>query len=848
MIVLSPSRWLLPRFSRGWRGLSLALSTALVVLLGSVAAIASLSTYELAQAQPFNQIATYPVQPLPSSPNLRPNGAWNGRLILPSAAEYAADPGDWAWFEVWHGPTPELVGQTLKLTWKPSDLAKTYVDTVTRDVAFSPQAERFLANGNLVPVRLNGRSQVGPLQSLAGARPNDDVTVRLAESELVTEAGQPVLQTRLEPIQITGREYGLVKILGPDPNVNAPLPTECPGEAPCPTEFFRVQFYDGATRDFTGPTGTIRIPQQPRVNGDRFFSNLRELDTSPAGAAGWYIYGARDANGVFTVQALKPRRLVQLMPDRVVIGREPGFKYIDRQNWRDTPQRQGTLQRVLVSPDGGSSDAARDRWQEGDYALVIHLFGGIGGENSEFIPAGTVTGHFAYGLARVVREPIADELQFDIQYQQIYAHNSPGVLSGTQDWSGYMGDMQRGWLGIRPVSDVVVKLDAFVAPFQFGETRISLFRELLMQTQVLAARYRTGDGTGVAGVTPATSCVQDSNQALFIAMQQVRRQIETHPEIVEWIRQNPDSPEALRARQFVALGADLEAMLVPYGVIRPDWRNNAESLAGIAPRGDFVSNTGLLSGALSWQSMMPRWAHDEVARVFLRHGAQLWFLRTNMVGGHDPLVKPVPPTTLLGGIPFLGRGVQRLVDGLTTPIAWGDVLLTLLLLALYAALAVPFGLQNRFLVRQNAIDSPVRFGLHALGLFFMPALLEEIVFRVMLLPHPNEGIPGGRWLLWAIASLILFVLYHLVLGKTLYKAANDTLSDRRFLILAGWLGLFLTGLYWITGSLWLCAFLHWAVVLGWIYALGGKTRLPHTRRRQRPSSPKAEIKPIELTP
>jgi predicted Abi (CAAX) family protease len=821
-----------------WRTVALATAIALVICLGSAARgqTPAVSNYELAQAQPFNQVETYPITPLPTSPSLRPNGGWMGRLILPDVAEYAADPTDWAWFEVWHGD-PALVGQRVKLTWKPTDLTRGYVETVTTDITFSPQAERFLANGNVVPTRLNGRRRVGPLQSLAGARPRDDVSVRLADAELVTENGQPVVQTALEPIQITGREYGLVKILGPDPSVNAPLPTVCPGTPPCPTEFFRVQFYDSATRDFTGPTGTLRIPQQPAANGDRFFSNLRDLENSPAGRAGWYVYGARDAEGVFTVQALEPRALVQLQPDQVVLGRTAGYKYIDRQNWRDTPLRKGTLQRVLVSPDGGSSDEARAQWQEGDYALVIHLFGGIGGENSEFIPLGTVTGHFAFGLARVVREPITGELQFDIQYQQIYAHSSPAVLSGTHDWAGYTGDMQRGWLGIRPISDVVVKLDSFITPFQFGETRISLFEELLKQAQVIAARYRTGDGTGVAGVTPGTSCVQDSNQALFIAIQQIRRRIENNPDIAQWLKQNPDSQEVVRAVQFVALAVALEDMLVPYGVVRPDWQNNAESLAGVAERGEFVSNSGLIAGALSWQSMMPRWAHDEVARVFLRHGAQLWFLRTNMVGGDDPRVEPVPPTTLMGGIPLVGRAVQRFADAVTRPLGPLNGLLSLVALALYGAIAIPYGLKTRFLKRQNAIDGPLPLALSALRVFVAPALLEEIVFRVALLPHPTEGIPGGQWILWATLSLVLFVLYHLLLGRTTYKAAWPTLSDRRFLTLTGWLGLLLSGVYWITGSLWPIVLIHWAVVMVWIYRYGGKERLPrrqHFRRKKRP--------------
>ncbi|WOD37904.1 type II CAAX prenyl endopeptidase Rce1 family protein [Nodosilinea sp. E11] len=840
------------RSKHRWRGIALGLMALLLVLIGSGAAIANVSNYELAQAQPFNRVETYPVQPLPTAPTLRPNGQWMGRLILPSVADYAADPGDWAWFEVWHGD-PALVGQRVKLTWQPTAIAQAYVETVTTDIAFSAQAEQFLARGNVVPERLNGRQQVGPLQSLAGARPRDDVIVRLVDAELTVQAGQPVVHTRLEPVQITGREYGLVKIIGPDTTVSAPRPTVCPGPAPCPPEFFQVQFYDRAAQDFTGPIGTVRIPQQPAVNGDRFFSNLRDLEHSPAGRAGWYIYGSRDAEGMFTVQALKPRALLQLVPDQVVIGRTPGLKYIDRQNWRHTPQRQGTLQRVLVSPNGGSPEAARAQWQEGDYALVIHLFGGIGGENSEFIPLGTVTGHFAYGLARVVREPIADELQFEIQYQQIYAHSSPAVLSGTHDWGSYTGDMQRGWLGIRPISDVVVKLDSLTTPLQLGETRISLFEELLIQTQVIAARYRTGDGTGVAGVTPATSCVQDSNQALFIAMQQVRRRIEEHPEVVRWVIDNIKSPEAQRALQFVALANDLEQLLVPYGVIRADWQNNAESLAGVVPRGAFTSNNGLFAGVLSWQTMMPRWAHDAVARVFLRHGAELWFLRTNMVGGNDPRIEPVPPTTLMGGIPLVGRAVQRFADAFSTPFRLTTPLLVLLALGLYGAIAIPYGLKTGFLTRQLALVPPLPLALSALRVFVIPALLEEIGFRVMVLPHPSEGVAGGRWLLWAIVSLVLFLLYHLLLGKTTYTAAWPTLSDRRFLTLAGWLGLTLTAVYWLTGSLWPIVLIHWAVVMIWIYTLGGQERLPRKnrliaianqvgtrpslRRRQKPTSP-----------
>jgi len=783
------------------------------------------SSYDLAQAKPFNQLETFPVRPLPTAPTLRPNGDWIGRLMLPTEADYDADPGDWAWLELWHSPTEHanLVGQRLKLTWQPGDMRDRYVAAVTRDVTFSDQAYRFLANGNVMPTRLNGRSQVGPLQSLAGVRPQDDVTVRLTEVTVELDGDRPVIQTALEPVQITGREYGLVQLLGSDETVDAPLPPDCPGEPPCPSEFFRVQFYDPATQGFTGPISTVRIPQQPRLGGDRFFSNLRDLADSPAGVAGWYIYGARDPEGVFTVQSLKPRALFQLDPDRVVLGRSAGLNYIDRGNWQDTPQRQGTLQRVLLAPAG--DPAPQNQWQAGDYALLIHLFGGIGGEKAEFSPLGTVAGHFAYGLVRVVREPLTNELQFDIKYQQIYAQNPNGIASGTHDWIDYIGDMQRGWLGVRPVSDIVVKLDAFITPFQFGDTQISLFRELLLQTQIIAARYRVGDGTGVSAVTPAASCVQDSNQALFIAMQQIRRQIESHPEIVTWVQQHPDSPEAQRAKDFVALGEALEAMLVPYGVVRADWQTNAETLAAVESGGDFISSPRLTSGVLSWQTMMPRWGHDQVARIFLQHGAQLWFLRTNMVGGFDPGVEPIAPTTLMGGIPVVGRLVQRLADAFAVWPTGPTITITLGTLALYAALAIPVGLRNGFLRWQVVRQHPLLVLLGLLRIAIFPALAEEIVFRVLLLPHPVEGVPVGIWLLWGLLSLGLFMLYHWVIGKTVYRSAWVTLSDPRFIVLMGWLGIVLIGLYGITGSLWLVTFGHWAVVAVWIYILGGYARL-----------------------
>ncbi|MBD0268747.1 MAG: CPBP family intramembrane metalloprotease [Cyanobacteria bacterium Co-bin8] len=814
-------------FLKRWKfwGLLLGSTVATLLLLSLAASAISESNYSLARQSAFNRVEAYPIKTLPSTADYRPTGEWMGRLLLPKVEEYAESPGDWVWLEVWHAPIaePNLVGQKVKLTWQPNPQTEAYVQAVTRDVQFTKQAEQSAEAGSIVPTRLNGRDAVGPLQSLAGARPEDDVTVRLDSVKLITEGTLVVLQTALEPIQVTGREYGLVKILGPNPEVKKPLPPECPGASPCPSEYFKVQHYSAATGLFDGTTETVRIPQQPQVGG-HFFSSIRELENASGGTQGWYIYGARDAEGVFTVQALKPRVLFQLQPDQVVLGPTAGLNYIDRQNWQDTPARKGTLRRVLVNPTAAAPEAALKSWQEGDYALVIHLFGGIGGDNKESASLVTVTGHFAYGLARVIREPFTGELQFSILYQQIYAHNTNGIVAGTHDWSAFMGDLQRGWLGQRPVSDVVVKLDYFTQPLELGETTLSLFHQLLIEAQVIAARYRIGDGTGLAAVTPATSCVQDSSQALYIAMQQVKQQATANPATVEWIKQHPDDPEVQKFNQFRRLSKALTQALTPYGVVRSDWENNAGVLAGVAGHDRFARSHGLLSGILSWRSMMPRWGHDDISRIFLRQGAQLWFLRANQVGGIDLGIAPVAPTLLLGGVPVLGQVMKRLADAVAQP-TWDEGSVILGSLLLYGAIALPYGFKSKFLRRFAVIGNPLIFLFNLVRLLLLPALIEEVLFRVILLPHPVEGLPLGRWLIWAGLSLGLFVVYHFFSARTYYPAGNPTFFDRRFVILMTWLGIVLTLAYGVTGSIWVVTLIHWVVVAVWLHGLGGISRL-----------------------
>jgi predicted Abi (CAAX) family protease len=99
----------------------------------------------------------------------------------------------------------------------------------------------------------------------------------------------------------------------------------------------------------------------------------------------------------------------------------------------------------------------------------MHLFGGIGGKKAESTTLATVTGHFAYGSAQVVRDPFTQELQFDLQYQQVYVHNPHGIIGGAITWTNYMGDLQRGWMGTRPAADVLINDRAIAATYIAGD-------------------------------------------------------------------------------------------------------------------------------------------------------------------------------------------------------------------------------------------------------------------------------------------------------------------------------------------------------------------------------------------
>ncbi len=764
------------------------------------------SSYALAQAAPFNRPSHYPLSQRPDPRLYRPHADWIGRLILPGAEETGREPGDWVWIEIEHAPATAqgLEGQVLRLGWVEQPELKELVERVSTDVRFTPAALKIEKQGNLLPRRLDGRRKVGPLQSLAGARPNDDLIVQLEEVQLEPRPdGSTQLRIGEPPVQISGRYVGLVRILGP-----------APGEK----ERFRVRHWNPERDDFSGPTDVVRVPQQPRDRYGRWISTPLGLITNPVGRQGWYLYGAPDAEGTFTAQALRPRALHQLRPDAILPAGREGIPYILRGNWADTPQQRGRLRRVLLEPSAATGPLA-EHWRPGERALLIHSFGGIGGPGGERISGATVTGHFAFGDARVVSDAITGEPRFDLHYHQIYANNPNGIVAGTQDWTAFSGDLQRGWMGSRPISDVVIKLQPFDDLTVDGQ-ELSLLRELAIQAEVLMARYRSGDGTGVSTVTPSTSCVQDSSQALFIAIDRLRRRVEADPGLRGWLAEHPQESSSLAFLKLASLARSLDGLLTPFGTVRTDWRHNAEVVAGER----FMRGETGLDALLSWRSMLPRRAHDDMAQVFLQHGASLWFLRTNQLAGGDTTIEPLAPTLLLGQIPPLSTLLRRLSDALFAPLGPTALVRSLAILAAYAALALSLGWRSGFLTpwRLEAIGPALRA---VPGLMLMPALGEELLFRVALMPHPLEGGSIASNAAWGALSVGLFVLYHPLAAMVWYPPGRRVFRDRRFLVQCTLLGVACVLAYGTTGSLWPPVLLHGLAVTLWLWGLGGRARM-----------------------
>ena len=582
------------------------------------------SNYDRYVTAKFNQPSYYPIEQSHSQ-NYLPVAEWLGRLILPDVSERSRVAG--VYFEVHHTPLThrDLIGKKVYLRWSDRPQLKAYLDPVKTSINFSAQAYQSVARGIVHPTRLNHWRQVRTLESLAGARPHDDVIVSLDEVEVVRKSSDVSLYITREPIVITGKYYGLITVVKLLPNDRA-----------------LVRHYNSISDRFDGSEEIVYFPSVVKDRNGVKPATLDRIVESTLNQTGWYIYGAKNIEGIFTVRAIAPQVLFELQPASVISGLHKTTDYIHNRYWLGIKQKKGQIDSILLNPRNQSDRELIDSFQEGERLLLLHTFGGIGGERREFAPLGIFFGHFAFGLARVIREPLTAQLRFKITYNQVYTQNTIGIIAGNLDWTNYTGDRQFGWLGTRPITDIIVKLDVF-DEYNFGGLRRFPLNALAYQLDRMMARYRTGDGTGATFVGPANSCVQDSCQALYQAINMTLTEIENNSKIKDWIAAYPQHHQTKRLQRLVTLNKAIEAKLIPWQT-RSDWLDPSDSLIGTRLADRPV--TTVAKALTSWRSLLPRLANDSLAEIFLKHGASLWLLQTYQVGGWDEDIEPIAPTKL----------------------------------------------------------------------------------------------------------------------------------------------------------------------------------------------------------
>ena len=112
--------------------------------------------------------------------------------------------------------------------------------------------------------------------------------------------------------------------------------------------------------------------------------------------------------------------------------------------------------------------------------------------------------------------------------------------------------------------------------------------------------------------------------------------------------------------------------------------------------------------------------------------------------------------------------------------------------------------------------------LRMLVVFFVPALGEEIPFRGVLTPGPNDSV---RPRLEIALSTSLYTLWHVFEAVTFLPAAAPIFLRPDFLLCCAVLGLGCAVMKRRTGSIWPAVILHWALVVIWQTWLGGVSAL-----------------------
>lgn len=540
----------------------------------------------------------------------KPIGDWTGNLILPAPDQRLPDGS--VFINITNAPDATLVGKTLRLAAKPGSRLDEWASRIKADVEIPAKArENALKSGTRIPFKLDGWKSVGILESLAAARPQE-MAVLLPVAEYDGER----ICIEEEPVQINGSQKTLAKFIGPAIG-----------------DYRKIVHFDPITQAFTGLQEFVAIsPRFFRKASDTIpMTDTHGLEDSAANAEGWYLYG-RPGDPIFQVEALEPRAALRITQAETIRGKEAIKANLAEKQFADLTS--DLTRQTLWAPAASGGELA---WEVGSRGLLVHLFGWRASpaeKKNGGVVLGIVTGHFSFGEARVVRCPFTGESRWDIDYFQIYCHNQNWIVSGSQKWHAYLGNLRRGWMYTVPVSDTIVQLPG-QGRIGSGPNGFDFFQALRRQFGIMMAIYRTGTGRGITTVRTDISCVQDSHGALYGAFREfeafLRPQQRTDKAGGETVA-NP------LLEKLTTLVQDIEASITFHGIPSGKWKAFFEK-----PASQRYSNifTVVLDSMLSAGTIFPRNAHDRMIEMMADHGLPMYNILVSHIAGRIEGLTPL---------------------------------------------------------------------------------------------------------------------------------------------------------------------------------------------------------------
>src|SRR5215467_2488895 len=173
----------------------------------------------------------------------------------------------------------------------------------------------------------------------------------------------------------------------------------------------------------------------------------------------------------------------------------------------------------------------------------------------------------------------------------------------------------------------------------------------------------------------------------------------------------------------------------------------------------------------------------------------------------------------------VGRRLQDVRDALTTIPDWQTWRTCGLVYGLFLIGALPTGLASGLIRPATASLTPIELIGSGLLLFVQPALIEEIVFRGLLLPRDARSWPRRRLIPVAGVALVVYVVSHPINAMLFRPRVLSVFESMPYLLLTTLLGVTCTVTYLMSRSIWPSVAIHWLTVVTWIWLLGGRALL-----------------------